>query len=135
MKSAQDPETFARTWLGLLDSLAPVESFLRYLPDGDFEQWSYPDVEIKNTEHLKQFFTKTWGMVKSQSNQITQLTVSPLGNGRSQIEIDVKWSATTAQGQSFSRPLHYSLTVGRGSSLADPAGVELKVFRYKMTRP
>jgi hypothetical protein len=134
-KPIQDSVAFALTWLGLLDSLAPVQSYLPYLPDGDFEQWSYPEAEIKNTEQLKLFFAKSWGMITSQSNQITKLTVSPLQDGRSQIEIDVNWSATTANGQSFARPLHYSLTVGPGSSAADPAGVYLKVFRYQMTRP
>lgn len=128
-------EAFARTWLSLLDTLAPLDAYLKYLPDGDFEQWSYPEVEIKNVAHLAAFFEKTWGMIQSQSNQITGLSSVELPDGRVQVEVDVNWSATTSGGQVLARPLHYSLTIGAGASSGDTAGAHPKVHRYRMTRP
>jgi len=135
MLSLEDAKQFAHDWLALLDNLAPVEEYLKYLPDGEFEQWSYPEVEIKNVEHLKAFFAQTWGMVKSQSNSITSLTASPDGQGRVVLDILVNWQATLAQGQQLSRPLRYQMTIGEGTCSADPSGAFPKVYRYAMTRP
>lgn len=135
MLSEQDATQFARDWLGLLDRLAPLDDYLKFLPDGDFEQWSYPEVEIKDVGHLKAFFDQTWGLITSQSNAITSLAVTPVPNGRFELAIDVDWRATTAQGQVFSRPLHYRITLGQGACAADPGGAFPKVYRYKMTRP
>jgi hypothetical protein len=135
MNSTQDAEEFVRQWLTMLDTKAPVEAFLKYLPDGDFEQWSYPEIEIKNVEHLKAFFAQAWGMIKQQTNAVTRLNANAVAGGRFQVEADAQWSATTVQGQSLSRALHYSLTVGPGASTHDPSGVYPKVYRYKMTRP
>ena len=135
MLSIEDAKQFARDWLTLLDGLAPVEQYLKYLPDGDFEQWSYPEVEIKNVEHLKSFFAQTWGMVKSQSNSIVSLTASPGARGRVDLDILVNWQATLAQGQQVSRPLRYRMTIGEGACVADPSGGFPKVYRYSMTRP
>lgn len=135
MMSIDDAKQFARDWLALLDRLAPVEDYLKYLPDGDFEQWSYPEVDIRNVEHLKAFFAKTWGMVTSQSNSITSLNASPDADGRVVLDILVDWHATLAQGQQVSRPLRYRMTVGEGACAADPNGAFPKVYRYSMTRP
>ena len=52
MLSAEDATQFAHEWFALLDRLAPLDEYLKYLPDGDFEQWSYPEAEIKDLEHL-----------------------------------------------------------------------------------
>ena len=135
MKSTQEAEQFVRQWLAMLDAKAPVEAFLKYLPDGDFEQWSYPEIEIRNVEHLKAFFAQAWGMIQQQTNAVTRLDASAIEGGRFQVETDAQWSATTVQGQSMARALHYSMTVGPGSSAHDPSGAYPKVYRYKMTRP
>ena len=135
MLSIEDAKRFARDWLALLDGLAPVEEYLKYLPDGEFEQWSYPEVEIKNVEQLKAFFAKSWGMVQSQSNSITSLSASPGAEGRVELDIVVNWQATLAQGQQLSRPLRYRMTIGEGACVADPKGDFPKVYRYSMTRP
>jgi hypothetical protein len=135
MISGTSAEQFARDWLALLDKLAPVEEYLKFLPDGKFEQWSYPEVEIRDVEQLKAFFGKTWGMIQSQTNTIRAISATPIANERFQLEIDVDWEATLAQGQRMSRPLHYSMTIGRGVSAGDPNGSFPKVYRYAMTRP
>jgi len=135
MISTTSAEQFARDWLALLDQLAPVEEYLKFLPDGNFEQWSYPEVEIRDVEHLKSFFSQTWGMIQSQTNTIRAISASPMADNRFQLEIDVDWEATLAQGQKMSRPLHYSLTIGPGVSSGDPSGSFPKVYRYAMTRP
>jgi hypothetical protein len=135
MISGTSAEQFAHDWLALLDKLASIDEYLKYLPDGSFEQWSYPEVEIRDVEHLKAFFGKTWGMIQSQTNTIRAISASPISNDRFQLEIDVDWEATLAQGQKLSRPLHYSMTIGPGVSSGDPAGSFPKVYRYAMTRP
>lgn len=135
MLSLEDAKRFAHDWLSLLDRLAPVEDYLKYLPDGDFEQWSYPEIEIKDAKHLEAFFAKSWGMVTSQSNTITSLVASPSAQGRVDLDILVDWQATLANGQTMSRPLRYRMSVGEGACVADPAGAFPKVHRYAMTRP
>ena len=135
MLSADNATQFAREWLALLDRLAPLDEYLKYLPDGDFEQWSYPEAEIKDLEHLQLFFSKTWGMIKSQTNTIKSLSALPTAGDRFRLEIDVDWAATLAQGQQVSRPLRYSITIGQGVSSSDPSGRFPKIHRYAMTRP
>ncbi|MDI9408830.1 MAG: hypothetical protein QM523_06255 [Candidatus Pacebacteria bacterium] len=134
MNRTEKAEQLARDFLALLNRNAPVEDYLKYLPDGDFEQWSYPEVEIKNLEHLKGFFAQTWGMIKSQNNEITTITSRELESGRIELEVSVNWSAETATGQKFARPLHYQMTIMDGSSSGDPVGQFPKIMRYKMTR-
>jgi hypothetical protein len=135
MLTITSAKQFAHDWLELLDKLAPVDEYLKFLPDGNFEQWSYPEVEIRDLEHLKAFFGKTWGMIQSQTNTIKAISASPVANDRIELEIDVDWQATLAQGQQVARPLHYSMTIGQGASSGDPSGSFPKVYRYAMTRP
>lgn len=125
----------ATQFLALLDRNAAVADYLKYLPDGDFEQWSYPEIEIKNIDHLKQFFAQAWGMIKTQKNEVTNLVASEIGQGRVQVDVDVNWSAETAAGQKLSRSLHYCLVIADGVAAGDPTGAYPKIMRYKMTRP
>lgn len=133
--SPQDAQAFARQWLAMLDSLAPIDDYLKFLPEGDFEQWSYPDVDIRNADELKSFYQKTWGAIAKQSNTIRALTSQPAPGGRQQVDVDVHWQATTAAGASFGRDLHYTMVVGSGACAHDPSGAHPKVYRYKITRP
>ncbi|MBL4906416.1 MAG: hypothetical protein JKX94_03115 [Sneathiella sp.] len=132
--SAATSEKFMRTWLSMIDTNAPPVEYLKFLPDGDFEQWSYPNAEIKNVEHLKAYFKKTWGMIKQNKNTITDLDVKAEENGRYKITTNVNWTAITAAGDKLSSPLMYTVTIGSGTSQMDPNGEHPKVFRYQIKR-
>jgi len=131
--SAAKAETFMRTWLTMIDTNAPVEDYLKFLPDGDFEQWSYPNAEIKDVAHLKTYFQKAWGMIKQNTNKVQDLDVDKLDNGRFKIVTNVAWTAVTAAEKTLASDLQYVVTVGSGTSAADPQGEHPKIYRYKIT--
>ncbi|MEM1390936.1 MAG: hypothetical protein AAGG45_07625, partial [Pseudomonadota bacterium] len=51
--SEADAEAFFRQWLAMIDANTPLDAYLKYLPDGEFEQWSYTNAEIKNISELR----------------------------------------------------------------------------------
>lgn len=132
--SAASSEGFMRQWLSMIDTNAPPVDFLKYLPDGEFEQWSYPNAEIKDVDHLKAYFKKTWGMIKKNSNEVKDLVVTPQEGGRFKIDAIVDWTAITAAGDKLSSPLLYTVTIGSGASAMDPDGNYPKVYRYQIKR-
>ncbi|MEH6404198.1 MAG: hypothetical protein V7750_12545 [Sneathiella sp.] len=131
--SAAKAETFMRTWLNMIDTNASPDEYLKFLPDGDFEQWSYPNAEIKDVAHLKAYFQQTWGMIKQNTNKVQNLDVDTLENGRFKIVTNVAWTAITAAKKTLASNLQYIVTVGSGTSAADPKGEYPKIFRYKIT--
>jgi hypothetical protein len=130
--SEEKAATFMRTWLNMIDTNAAPSEYLKYLPEGDFEQWSYPNADIKNVDHLKSYFQKTWGMIKKNTNKITNIETEKLPGGRVQILTNVNWTALTADGKTLNRDLKYTVTVGEGQTAMDPKGQFVKVFRYKI---
>jgi hypothetical protein len=134
MTHESDAEAFFKRWLAMLDALVPIDEYFKFLPDGDFEQWSYPDVEIHNANELAAFYQKTWGTIARQTNTIKSLSVARAPEGRFAVEATVDWEAATATGQTMARSLRYSMTVGTGSSAADSLAQHPKVFRYKIER-
>jgi|GEM_PF-4366173 len=131
--SAKKAETFMRTWLNMIDTNAPLDDYLKFLPDGEFEQWSYPNAEIQDVAHLKSYFQKTWGMIKQNTNKVQDLDVNKLNNGRFKIVTNVAWTAITTAEKTLASDLQYILTVGPGTSAADPKGEYPKIYRYKIT--
>jgi hypothetical protein len=130
----ENVDAFFRNWLKMLDENAPVEEFYKYLVDGDFEEWSYPGVEIKNRQELEAYFNAAWGTIERQENKVESLDVTDQGNGTFQIVSKVDWSATTKDGKAVASRLQFTVTVGSGTSQADPDGKYPKVLRYKMIR-
>ena len=128
-------EAFMRNWLMMIDTNAPLNEYLKYLPDGDFEQWSYPNAEIKNVEHLKQYFQKTWGMITKNTNKINKLDAVKVGGNRYEIVANVHWKGDINEGKSITRDLLYTLTVGQGKSSTDPEGQYPKIYKYKISAP
>ncbi|MEH6474284.1 MAG: hypothetical protein V7727_01290 [Sneathiella sp.] len=133
--SEASAEAFMRNWLTMIDTNAPLNEYLKYLPDGDFEQWSYPNAEIKNVKHLQQYFQKTWGMVKKNTNKINDLDATKIKGDRYQILTNVHWRGDIADGKSITKDLLYTLTVGEGTSAADPKGQYPKIYKYKISSP
>lgn len=132
--SQADAEAFFRQWLAMIDANTPLDAYLKYLPDGEFEQWSYTNAEIKNISELRAYFTATWGSIKQNRNVIETLTTQPVENGRTKIVAEVDWTATTGDDQTLNVPLIYMLTVGPGASSNDPDGQYPKIYRYAIRR-
>lgn len=130
----QDAEIFFRQWLAMIDAKAPLDDYLKYLPDGEFEQWSYTNAEIKNVEELRAYFEANWGAIKQNTNTVRTLKTNQLESGRIEIIAYVDWTAITAEDQTISMPLTYTLTVGPGASSDDPDGVHPKIYRYAIRR-
>lgn len=130
--SATTAETFMRTWLTMIDTNAPLDDYLKFLPDGDFEQWSYPNAEIKDVAHLKSYFQQTWGMIKQNTNKVQNVDVDVLENGRFKVVTNVAWTAVTATEKTLASDLRYTVTVGSGTSTADPKGEYPKIYRYQI---
>jgi hypothetical protein len=130
----ENVDAFFHNWLKMLDDNAPVEDFYKYLVDGDFEQWSYPGVEIKNRQELESYFKTAWGAIAKQQNKVESLDVADQGNGRFQVVSTVSWSAVSKDGTDVAAKLQFTVTVGSGTSQADPDGKYPKVLRYKMIR-
>ena len=130
----ENVDAFFRNWLKMLDDNAPVEDFYKYLVDGDFEEWSYPGVEIKNRQELETYFKTAWGTIAKQQNKVESLDIADQGNGRFQVVSTVSWSAVTKDGTDVAAKLQFTVTVGSGTSKADPDGKYPKVLRYKMIR-
>jgi hypothetical protein len=134
MNSPEQAEAFLRQWLEMIDNGAPPAEFFKYLPDGDFEQWSYPDAEIKNLEHLQTYFSAQWGALRGNRNTVTRISAQAEPNNRFGVVADVDWEAETTAGDTIKRPLTYALVLGSGTSSRDPAGQFAKIYRYKITR-
>lgn len=126
-------ERFLRHWLHLIDSGAAPSSFLPYLVDGPFEEWSYPGgVSIADRAGLEAYFQATWGTIREQHNHVEALDIADAGDGSFLIVARVLWTATTADEQRFSMPLRYTILVGSGRCAADPEGHHPKVRRYRV---
>ncbi|MEM9967604.1 MAG: hypothetical protein AAF755_05835 [Pseudomonadota bacterium] len=123
-------EAFFRTWLGMIDAKAPVEQYLKYLPDGEFEQWSYTNAEIKNVAELRAYVEAAWGSIKQNTNVVKRIETVTEESGRVRIVADVDWTAVTADDQTINMPLTYTLTVGSGASSNDAEGAHPKILRY-----
>ncbi|MEM8537346.1 MAG: hypothetical protein AAGF56_05730, partial [Pseudomonadota bacterium] len=121
---------FFRTWVGLIDANAPVDAYLKYLPDGEFERWSYTNAEIRNVDELRAYFEAAWGTIKQNTNNVTNIDTFKEPNGRVRIVADVDWTAVTADGQTINMPLVYTVTVGVGASSNDVEGAHPKIFSY-----
>ena len=134
IKTGLDAENFLRRWLGMIDANEPSYVFFKFMTDGPFEEWSYPDAEIRDIEHLKMFFEKTWGAFKRNRNVVMRIESQPEEKGRFRATADVDWEATMGTDQEIRRALRYSLVVGNGTSSRDPEGRHPKIFRYKVTR-
>lgn len=126
----EEAEAFFHTWLAMIDANSAVEDYLKYLPDGEFEQWSYTNAEIKNVAELRAYFEASWGTIRKNTNVVESIETSEGENGRVDIKAQVDWTAVTADDQTINMPLTYTLAVGRGSSSADPEGQYPKIYRY-----
>ncbi len=126
----EEAEAFFRTWVGMIDANTPVEEYLKYLPDGDFEQWSYTNAEIKNVAELRAYFEAAWGTIKQNSNDILSIETADGEEGRVEVIANVDWTAVTADDHTIQMPLTYRVTVGRGASSNDVEGRHPKIFKY-----
>jgi hypothetical protein len=134
MNSPEQAEAFLRQWLAMIDNGAPPAEFFKYLPDGAFEEWSYPDAEIRDLDHLQSYFKDQWGLLRSNRNIVTRISAAAEPGHRFRVVADVDWQAETTAGDTIRRPLTYALVLGTGTSSRDPAGQFPKIRRYKITR-
>ena len=125
---------FLPEWLRLLDDVAPLDAFRKYLVDGDFEHWRYPDAAIHNVDELESYFNMTWGTIERNTSTITRLELVAKDQGRFLLTADVGWTGYLPGGETRTGPLRYTVEIGFGTSHHDTTGQYPKVYRYQMDR-
>lgn len=109
---ANDVRAFVYQWFDGFDHQRPETFFLAYLPEYDLDM-HYPDTGIRTREDFHRWYANVQRTVASNTHDVSDLEIAPLGEGRYAVSLNVLWQARTHDGESIALQVHQEWQVKR----------------------
>ena len=95
-------KTFVYSWFALLDRQVSEISLLKFLDKNNLTM-EFPEMTVNNPDDFNEWYSGVEEAISSNTHDVRLVEVTPKGNGKFDVMVEVNWQAQTREGETINQ--------------------------------